>query len=490
MALFAGLMRAHGIYEVPRVAVPGVKRAGSARTVSEPVTLDLWVRHLRGEIQIGIVPIRDDGTCLFGSIDIDKYDLDHAELWNKVRTLKLPLVLCRTKSGGAHLHVFFRAPQTAEQVRELLAHWAAMLGYARVEIFPKQSALASEADTGNWINMPYCGGDKSDRYAIVDNNKLSLEQFLDMVEAGKAGEGAFTITMQEDAKLEEAPPCLIALSKSGVGSGGRNNALFAFGCYAKRRWPEEWKERLAELNEKYFNPPLEEAEVTEIAEHLEKKAYNYNCKQPPIADHCQKSLCMKRKYGIDAAGHTQTFGLDFESLVWLPTEPSQWFANYMEARIRIDAKMWSSPSLMRTSIIDQVGRTFPDISMRAWHNWAAATLASAQKIVVPKETKKSNQVIFFLEEYCIERWPAKRWDDILAGGAMEHEGRHYFLHTKFLNEVSRVHRLRFSASEAWTALLSRDVKSESRKIAKKQVVLWSVTAFDKPQTEEVTEGAV
>jgi hypothetical protein len=48
-------------------------------------------------------PINQDNLCKFGALDIDTYDLDHKALGAKIRKLKLPLLHCRSKSGGAHL---------------------------------------------------------------------------------------------------------------------------------------------------------------------------------------------------------------------------------------------------------------------------------------------------------------------------------------------------------------------------------------------------
>ena len=45
-----------------------------------------------------------------GCIDVDQYPLDHKLLIQKIRKLKLPLVVTRSKSGGGAL--FFCSPQS------------------------------------------------------------------------------------------------------------------------------------------------------------------------------------------------------------------------------------------------------------------------------------------------------------------------------------------------------------------------------------------
>src|ERR1035438_5975964 len=111
-ALFAGMERAHGTYGKPseRREEDG-KLKGAATTKREPVTDALWQEHLAGVTGLGIIPIRDDSTCVFGAIDVDVYaDLDHGRVASRVLRLGFPLITCRSKSGGAHLYLFSANP--------------------------------------------------------------------------------------------------------------------------------------------------------------------------------------------------------------------------------------------------------------------------------------------------------------------------------------------------------------------------------------------
>ena len=135
LALFNPGTHAHGVYCVNGAAEPGEKREGDATTDPGPITEQLMERHLRGEIRIGAVPIhRGSSLCGFGAIDVDDYRLDHAALVRKIERLKLPLILCLSKSRGAHLYAFFSMLIPAAQARELLANWAALLGHADIEV--------------------------------------------------------------------------------------------------------------------------------------------------------------------------------------------------------------------------------------------------------------------------------------------------------------------------------------------------------------------
>jgi hypothetical protein len=104
--IFEGLKIAYGQYQKGERGENG-KQGGKAFIVRGNVTDDLWENHLKGEgPALGIIPITENNTCRWGCIDIDKYNFDHALLVSNIRKLKLPLIVCRSKSGGAHVFLF------------------------------------------------------------------------------------------------------------------------------------------------------------------------------------------------------------------------------------------------------------------------------------------------------------------------------------------------------------------------------------------------
>ena len=129
-------------------------------TVKQVVEEKLWQAHLDGVgPSLGIIPIRADNTARWGCIDIDTYPIDYRKIINTIRNLQLPLVPCRSKSGGMHIFLFFKNPVSARLVREKLREVASGLGYSAVEVFPKQSTILIEkGDLGNFLNLPYFEG--------------------------------------------------------------------------------------------------------------------------------------------------------------------------------------------------------------------------------------------------------------------------------------------------------------------------------------------
>ena len=67
---------------------------------------------------MGIIPIDDNNQCKWGAIDVDTYDgFDYKILIKKIVEKKIPLVVCKSKSGGAHIFLFVREPVLAKDMQ-------------------------------------------------------------------------------------------------------------------------------------------------------------------------------------------------------------------------------------------------------------------------------------------------------------------------------------------------------------------------------------
>ena len=219
--IFKGLDRARGVTYVDKKGEDGQKIKGKSFVTREKVTDDLWDRHLKGiEPSLGIIPINDDNKCIWGCIDIDSYaGFDHKKLIDKIKNLKLPLVVFRSKSGGAHVFLFTEVPVEAKIIRDKLLSISAVLGYGGAEVFPKQIELKSKDDTGNFHNLPYFNGDDTTRYAFLENGEAaSLSGFYGLHARSK-------LTPEQLEKLEikrpqsefsDGPPCLESLTQTDI----------------------------------------------------------------------------------------------------------------------------------------------------------------------------------------------------------------------------------------------------------------------------------
>ena len=185
--IFQGLDRAHGVTIVGESNGNGTKVKGKSFVKREPITNELWQKHLDGKDSLGVIPINDDNKCKWGCIDIDSYaGFDHQKLINKIKQFKLPLVVCRSKSGGAHVFLFTKDYVSASLMQDKLNEIRSVLGYGGSEVFPKQRELKSKDDTGNFLNLPYFNGDQTTRYAFDKNGEAAtLDGFFNLYEDTK-----------------------------------------------------------------------------------------------------------------------------------------------------------------------------------------------------------------------------------------------------------------------------------------------------------------
>ncbi|BCV06452.1 MAG: hypothetical protein CM15mV134_120 [uncultured marine virus] len=104
--IFEGLTIAYGQYQKGEKDDNG-KQKGKAFIVRKQVSKELFENHLKGDgPALGIIPITEKNDCRWGCIDVDEYNLDHRALISNIRKLDLPLIVCRSKSGGAHVFLF------------------------------------------------------------------------------------------------------------------------------------------------------------------------------------------------------------------------------------------------------------------------------------------------------------------------------------------------------------------------------------------------
>ena len=190
--IFEGLDRAHGVTIVGESNGNGTKVKGKSFVKREPITNELWQKHLDGTDSLGVIPINDDNKCKWGCIDIDSYaGFDHQKLINKIKQFKLPLVVCRSKSGGAHVFLFTKDYVSASLMQDKLNEIRSVLGYGGSEVFPKQTELKSQDDTGNFLNLPYFNGNDTTRYCFNDKGEaVNLESFFELVERYKQDDTA------------------------------------------------------------------------------------------------------------------------------------------------------------------------------------------------------------------------------------------------------------------------------------------------------------
>lgn len=421
MEIFEGLDIAYGTYRIEGAKGNG-KQAGKAVVVRQPPTKDLWERHLRGaEPSLGIIPIRADNSAKWGCIDIDQYPLDLHAVVSKVRQLKLPLVVCRSKSGGAHIFCFVRQPVSAGQMQDYLRACAALLGQSGREIFPKQAEILVErGDTGNFLNLPYHNADETLRYAVKDNGEAAtIEEFFDIhdqyVQDGPLSPPE-AHKPENDQPVKDGPPCLQALCVQGFPEGTRNNGLFSLGIYLKSAFPEAWENKLMEYNMTYFTPPLGISELQIVVKQLQKKTYRYKCKDQPLSSFCNSGICRTRKHGIGSDGPDSP---RLSALSKYASEPPLWFLDIDGKRLELETESLFNQMAFQKSCMERLNMLPPTLRKQDWENVLNGLLREMVELEriqdAPEDTKMTGRFNDLVEEFCTHLHQAMDRDEILMG---------------------------------------------------------------------------
>jgi predicted P-loop ATPase len=309
MALFAGHGGAHGTYGEP-TQEPGSLKWGikrSAKTPREPVTPWMWEQHLLGKRALGIIPITENGECRFGCIDVDEYDVNMLALVDRIEVAKLPLLPCRSKSGGMHLFLFLKKLLPAGDVIAALGDMVTRLGLKKKpEIFPKQEELKKDAkhggkdQVGNWIAMPYggCwgapgaatfGGKVREQFGLKKTGaEMTLGEFLRAAEAASLDElpapkrrraNVQGTTAEEGASYAAAKLAKYADEMRGTAEGGRNDGLNRCAFHMGTMVPRGWIAR--DLIEQQLGEAAEDAglEADEVRDTL-RHALDEGAKKP------------------------------------------------------------------------------------------------------------------------------------------------------------------------------------------------------------------
>ena len=478
--IFAGLQTAYGQTKITDELSENGKHEAKSFTKKEPVTDLLWQKHLNGdEPALGIVPIREDNKCKWGCIDIDTYPFDHKDFIKKIRDKGIPMILFRSKSGGAHVFLFTKEFVAASLMRERLKKIASTLGYAKAEIFPKQDYIrADRGDTGSFLNVPYHGNDKSVRFAFDDNGEqLKVEDFFKLYDQYSLTEkDLFNLKISEvdnsDDFLKGAPPCLQTILKDGMPEGGRNDMMYNVGVYLKKRYPTEWQGKIHVYNDKYMQPPLIPSEMKGLEGSLNKKDYRYKCKQEPILSFCDSKTCVTREFGV---GEDVPIP-EIEEIKVFRSHPPIYIV-YIDAKpVEVDDQTLHDPEKFSIACMVQLGQPVLPVGKLPWRKLLRKFMGGNMKEIenVPESSKLDVQLRDLITDF-IYRAPGKKFEDVKRGLPYSEDGNTYFKNESFWNFLQRTKSWNVQKQKTQKMLIDIfAAKEEITKLDKKSIRVWKM----------------
>lgn len=244
------------------------KLEARSQTVQGPLTAEMALEHLRGRVAYGIAPIREDGTCMFGVLDVDVYDMDPADVLKVRDSIKAPCAAFRSKSKALHVYVFATEPVSARVMHDYLVALRKRLPRKlreATEFFPPASQTKlGPKDEPTAVNLPMFGKMREPEFLIgadglaVPNDLSSVEGVLRFID-----EHCRIPPEVMESTAGEQP----VLDSSDLGyrippdPKGRNDLLMRIGMSMQARgWPDkDIEHELHRLNKEAdkFHPAFE-----------------------------------------------------------------------------------------------------------------------------------------------------------------------------------------------------------------------------------------
>jgi hypothetical protein len=488
MQILVGFEHGHGEHVLNKVQANG-KVKGDARTVPTGATFEHYSEHLLGTgTSLGLIPLLEDNTCFFGAIDIDiqgevKLNETIEELERRVREKELPLVVCRSKSGGAHLYAFMSKPCSATLMQSKLTEFSIALGYGGCEVFPKQTLRVSEKDLGNWINIAMYGAlsaEGTTRFAIRNGEHIqALDDFVRYAKSMQLTPRLLeTATPKLSDLFADGPPCLQQIASNGLTEGGRNVTLTNVVIYLKKKYPEEWQDKLQEFNFEHVHPPLPAAELSQIRKNQQRKTYYYQCKQPPLCNHCDKKECLKREFGVvggnDGGGNDENILFRADGLVihQQGTSIQYMTLNVLGHTITMDPRAIRSPEEVAFAFLEQAHIVLMPFKKVDWLNKLAELMLTATIQQLPDDACESGQFYSLMDVFLSQR-PTHSKNELLKGNVYTENGHCYFRSRDLLTFLMQ-RRFDSKPAQVWKWVRGMDGNSDTMRIDGKNYRVWYV----------------
>jgi hypothetical protein len=309
---------------------------------------------------------------------------------------------------------------------------------------------------------------------MEDGEAASIDAFFELYERYKQQDISTIEIKRPESEFDDGPPCIESLTQDKL-EDGRDRVIYQYIIYAKRKWPENWQDKIFEFNYKHFKTPLDQKIITAKIKNNEKNDFHYKCNEEPMCNVCDKKLCKSRKFGI---GQEVTFpGLTDLQVVNL--EEPYYYMNVDGDRLYLDsAKHLANQTLFQEECIKQLRINPPTLKTGDWKKITTILLNGAE-ITEPAEGTSTKDILNnYLEDYCVNRIQKDDYEDLRNGGTYTKDGFHHFVFDNFFNNyLSRKHwRVPYQRT---SQMLKDDLKCTTKRVGKSKISVFVVARFDK-----------
>jgi len=221
-----------------------------------------------------------------------------------------------------------------------------------------------------------------------------------------------------------------------------------------------------------MNPPLAASEVVIVQNQLEKKEYNYRCKEPPINSYCNAQVCRTRKHGVGGSA-----SLEFSALTKLETDPPVWILNVGDARMELQTDELQIQTKFQKKCMNTLNTMPPLVKQSVWQESIERLFTNLIKIPVSDDGSVAGQFEAFLQEFCTDRAQAQNRDELLLRKPWTEDGITWFRLKDLLDYLTRNKFTHYNTGQLVQALRRLNGKSDKFNLKGRTVRVWGVPAY-------------
>jgi hypothetical protein len=222
---------------------------------------------------------------------------------------------------------------------------------------------------------------------VENGQPISLELFLATAESRAVN--SYQLDQLYSNEHSEAPPCIAMGITEGITEGSRNDFTYNLTLYMRKKFPEDFRDRIYDMNSQIFETPLPFNEIKKVVSSASRRDYRYKCSSEPCKSMCDRKACLTRKFGI-TQDQSDEMDAEFEvpvftDLVKYDTNPVRW-----ELTVEGRTIMFASEELMDWRIIklrcmERLQRILPNLKNDRWHKMLKTMMATCRIESAPED---------------------------------------------------------------------------------------------------------
>jgi len=466
--------------------------------VYEPVTLEHYEKHLKGESNLGIYFVLDDSTCHFAAIDLDEKDFNKAKaIRDELTKNSIPAYIAASKSKGFHIYCFAFERFKAVEIRRVLNHILKKLDI-KCEIFPKQDYHQpddppsekypkGQKHPGSYVNLPCFGhtrpflaGDMKEvkLEVAIERIKFVPQEAIERVLQTLAKEPPLEETAAKRQKKQTAKlPCFEKMM-AGVLEGCRDEVAFRLAAHLHRQGmpPQLAEATLLEWDAKYNKPAIGSTLIRQKIKQAYSGKYGLGCLNDLIQPFCERDcpIYRKRHTEIDRRKMAGDKEMEIIGLSRLGTHPASFDLTIDGSKLTLAPADLLSLRKVKAAAIETLSYVpFSGMKTSEWEVLINSLLAEVKQEAAPPDASTQARYVECVYDWLETAPGAERQEDVEAGRPVKREDGFFFRMKDAVNYLAKHHRLSVEPSELYRVVKEAGGGTKTIRLGK-LFKLWSL----------------